>query len=291
MTTRWGTRLGTAMAAVAVAASGLIATGGSAWATTPTASSACPAAVVIPARGSGDPAVAPQQYGNSRSDGYEGPLLRTLLTATYQDDSSIASVPVVTTGSGYRAVSVPEGTANRSFGVSIASGVAAVIARYDRVSAAGGLGCRPKAVLVGYSQGAAVVRAAAVALAPRRVVTAVMLFGDPQQRPSAPGVVGAGSTGSGVWRDPGVAQVSGMPTAGIDAYYQLPGLRRWALCHSRDPVCDFGPGADFAGDPHMTYLRADQRFVPAAGKAPSSQTELQVAVATLRGFIAGATRR
>lgn len=284
---RWGAALATAI----VAASGLIATSGSAGADVLGLGGTCPAAVVIPARGSGDPVVAPQQYGTTRSDGYEGPLLSTLLTATYRDDTSIAAVPVVTTGPGYRAVSVPEGTANRSFGVSIASGVAAVIARYDAVSAAGGFGCRPKAVLVGYSQGAAVVRAAAVALAPRRAVTAVMLFGDPQQRPSAPGVVGAGSTGSGVWRDPGVALASGVSTVGIETYYQLPGLQRWALCHDRDPVCDFGPDADFAGDPHKTYLQPDQLFVPAAGQAPSSQTELQVAVATLRGYIAGATRR
>ncbi|WP_299576229.1 cutinase family protein [uncultured Williamsia sp.] len=289
MTTRWGTGVGAVIAAVVVAASGLIATGGTAGAVTPT--SGCPATVVIPARGSGDPAVAPQQYGAGRSDGYEGPLLSRLLTATYRDDRSIAAVPVVTTGPGYRAVSVPEGTANHSFGASIASGVAAVIARYDAAAAAGGPGCRPKAVLIGYSQGAAVVRAAAVVLAPRRVVSAVMLFGDPQQRPSAPGVVGAGSTGSGVWRDPAVALASGVSTVGIETYYQLPGLQRWSLCHDRDPVCDFGPDADFAGDPHLTYLQPNQQFVPAAGQAASSQTELQMAVATLRGFIATATRR
>lgn len=286
---RRGIRVGVIAAAISITATGMVSANPPAGAAIP--GGTCPAAVVIPARGSGDPAVGPQQYGASRSDGYEGPLVATLLTATYRDDPSVASVPVVTTGPGYRAVSVPEGTANRSFGLSIATGVAAVVARYDAVSAGGGRGCAPKAVLVGYSQGAAVVRAAAVALAPRRVVSAVMVFGDPQQRPSAPGVVGAGSLGSGVWRDPVVASASGVPTVGIDAYYQLPGLQRWALCHPRDPVCDFGPGADFVGDPHMTYLRDDQRFVPASGQAPSSQTELQVAVATLRGFIAGATRR
>ncbi len=93
------------IAAVAVAASGLIATGGSAGAVTPGERGTCPAAVVIPARGSGDPVVAPQKYGNTRSDGYEGPLLSTLLSATYRDDRFIASVPVVTAGPGYRAVS------------------------------------------------------------------------------------------------------------------------------------------------------------------------------------------
>ncbi|GAA2070169.1 hypothetical protein GCM10009722_38210 [Williamsia deligens] len=249
------------------------------------AGATCPAAVVIPARGSGDPAVAPQRYGRSTTDGLEGPLLSMLLTATYGGAADIAAVPVVSTGPGYRAVSVPEGAATRGFGASIASGVSAVTARYDAVARAGGPGCRPRAVLVGYSQGAAVVREAARRLAARAVVRAVMTFGDPFQLPGADGVVGAGSRGIGVWRTDAGAAVSGIDTVGIDSFYRLPGVTRWSLCHGGDPVCDLGPTADPTGSPHNTYLRAGLRYVPAAGRPATRRTELVVAVETLRSFI------
>ena len=287
---RWGTRAG-ATIVIDVACTAAMVSAGAASARTPAAHDVCPAAVVIPARGSGDPAVGPQRYGNSRSDGYEGPLLRTLLTATYRGDRSVASIPVVTTGPAYRAVSVVEGAPTRSFGSSIASGVAAVVSRYDAVSAAGGQGCRPGAVLIGYSQGAAVAREASIALAPRHVVSAVMLFGDPQQIPSAPGAAGTGSTGTGIWRTDATAAFSGVSTVGVDDYYRLPGLQRWALCHAGDAVCDFGPGVDILVDQHQTYLQPGRRFIPSAGRPPSTRTELQVAVATLRGFIRDAAHR
>ncbi|MGU3294085.1 cutinase family protein [Williamsia sp. M5A3_1d] len=253
---------------------------------------ACPAAVVMPARGSGDPVLAPQRYGRVVSDGYEGPLFHTLLAATYAGDpADIAGVPVVTTGPGYQAVSIENGTRNRSFGASIASGVVALIARYDSAAAAGGPGCRPKAVLLGYSQGAAVVRTVARRLAPRGVVGAVMLFGDPLQIPGADGVHGAGSRGTGIWRTDATAAISGVDNIGADAYYRLPRIARWSLCHGGDPVCGFGPGADLVGQQHVNYLRSGLRYVPAAGRPASARTELQEAVSVLRGYLRSASTR
>lgn len=252
----------------------------------------CPAAVVMPARGSGDPVLAPQRYGRVVSDGYEGPLFHTLLAATYSGaPADVAGVPVVTTGPGYQAVSIENGTRNRSFGMSIASGVSALVDRYDRAAAAGGPGCRPTAVLLGYSQGAAVVRTVARRLAPRGVVGAVMLFGDPFQVPGADGVHGAGSTGTGIWRTEATAAISGVDTIGADAYYRLPGIARWSLCHGGDPVCGFGPGADLLGQQHVNYLRDGLRYVPAAGRPASPRTELQEAVAVLRGYLRSASTR
>ncbi|MGJ0120838.1 cutinase family protein [Williamsia sp. MIQD14] len=279
---------GSALMVMTGAVGGSVAAGAQ---TAPAASSACPAAVVMPARGSGDPVLAPQRYGRVSSDGYEGPLFGTLLAATYAGaPADVAAVPVVTTGPGYQAVSIENGTRNRSFGVSIASGVSALIARYDSVAAAGGPGCRPTAVLLGYSQGAAVVRTVARQLAPRGVVGAVMLFGDPLQIPGGDGVHGAGSTGTGIWRNDVTAAVSVVDNIGADTYYRLPGIARWSLCHGGDPVCGFGPGADLLGQQHVNYLRAGLRYVPAAGRPASSRTELQEAVSVLRGFLRTASR-
>ncbi|GAA2064356.1 cutinase family protein [Williamsia deligens] len=245
----------------------------------------CAPAVVIPIRGSGDGSVGPRTYGDMRTDGWEGATLSRLLTATYRDQPALRAVPIVSVGSGYPAVRTEDGIRDHSFGKSVRAGVSTAVDAYDSARSEGSPGCAPMAVVVGFSQGAAVARGVAIELAKRSVLAATVLMGDPFQKPGADGVMGTGSRGEGVWRNPLGAFVSGVDARGSDAFYSLRNVRRISVCHVGDPVCDFRVGTDLRGRPHTTYLADTTRFQTGAGAVPLGPSELDVLAATLRGDI------
>ncbi|WP_150116570.1 cutinase family protein [Williamsia herbipolensis] len=284
---RWRIRSWTA-AVVGLSAIGFLAVPAAPALATP---ASCAPAVVIPIRGSGDGSIGPQGYGDMVTDGWEGATLSRLLTATYRDQVALRAVPVLSVGSGYQAVGTADGIRHRSFGRSVASGIATAVAAYDTARSEGSPGCAPMAVLVGFSQGAAVAHGVAVELAKRSAVAAVLLMGDPMQKPGADGVRGTGDGGEGVWRNPVGAFVSGVDERSADAFYALPGVRRMSVCHSRDPVCDFRVGTDITGHPHTTYLAETTKFQTSATTPPLARTELEVLASTLRSDIRWATEK
>lgn len=253
--------------------------------------SSCAPVVVIPLRGSGDGSVGPKRYGDMVTDGYEGATLSHLLTTTYRDQSAIRAVPVLSVGKEYPAVGTEDGIRHRSFGRSVAAGVSATVAAYDVARSKGSPGCAPMVVLVGFSQGAAVARGAALQFAKRSVLAATVLMGDPLQKPGADGVMGTGSRGEGIWRNPIGAAVSGVDRGGVDDFYRLTGVRRMSVCHTGDPVCDFRVGTDLSGHPHTTYLADTTRFQTSSAATPLGPSELDVLAATLRGDILWAAER
>ncbi len=229
----------------------------------------CPAVAAFGFRGSGE-----ADAQDPSSNGWSGPVLTAVVERARQlrfaDGADFSLVPVQ--GVDYQAIS-PSNFLTFTVGLTgsvqdgITKGLAAVAAEVA--------GCQGKthAVLMGYSQGAMVARAVAQQ-APAGTVGGVFLLGDPEQKPYADGVQGAGSAGSGI-----VRTLFGTST---DSYYALP-IARVSVCHGGDPVCQFSPAAvasPAGGQAHSSY-----------GSTPAELTVLATDLANVArraaGFAAG----
>lgn len=240
---------------------------------------ACPKVVIVALRGSGETNIGKSYYGDVETTGWEGATLSRLLGWTYYDSPDIADVPILDVDNSYEAIDVPTGAATNTFERSIASGITGATLTYDLFRKQISPDCAPQAILLGYSQGAAVARKVASSMESRGVITAVMTVGDPMQKPDADSVFGSGSNGSGIWRGYGDVQV------GHDRFYSIPNLRRVSICHDKDPVCDAYVTSDPFAGPHKNYFDDDVKFQASSTLPPEAVDEIDFMANALRANI------
>ena len=265
---------------VALAALLIAGVSGSTVAVTP----AAPAAAAVPAgcepvaivafRGSGERNVdakaatlagSTQKYKNLETNGWEGPMLKKLLTSYVNTPSNSAwptgfspdDVPVISIGydgkEGYPAVEVKKSpNIFNDLILSSTQGAKYALTQLADFQSRQPAGCKTKFIGIGYSQGAMASRVLAQGSSSN--FAGVVNFGDPYQKPNSSGNEGEAANGEGILRwfvkDPSKKI--------IDAYYDIE-MHKSALCHTKDPICSYSwifgaPALAFAIDTHLNYL-------------------------------------
>ncbi|MDJ0347950.1 cutinase family protein [Cryobacterium sp. PH29-G1] len=211
----------------------------------------CSPITVLAFRGSGEGNLDPQAtasagaahaYGTTGliTNGWEGPTLERLI-AQLAPQAAAASIPVIGVGAsdsvyvpGYPAAPVGPtdliGIAESAQTGAIAAEL--IIKQAKSAAIVNHCAFSPRFIAVGYSQGA--IAARVLAQLNSTDVVGVVTIGDPAQKPSAAGNVGAGAAGDGLmrWLVPSFGDK-------FDALYAQDTVTA-ALCHAGDPVCDFG---------------------------------------------------
>lgn len=286
--------------------------------------SACPDVVVVAARGSDQNDPVPTSYSPESpwvSNGYEGPNIQGMIQLAESrhreqtgqslmrnvhvlaiDDTvypAVLGLPPLAEQGELRTLEqlssrlvvihneepLPEIAVNAGprFLASIRSGMEGTLGYIDAWEAE--TGCRPGYVLVGYSQGAAVLTAQESALAERGRLIGSLYLGNPLMRPGDPAVIGAPESGHGLLSSLPVlpAQVAG-DFAGLQGASES---RRLNYCATADVVCDLTPESvghslTTAGGVHIDYFLYD-------GTTPTD-ADIEV-VDTFAEWVSGYTRQ
>lgn len=267
----------------------------------------CAPVAIVPIRGSGETKLPDKNFTPAVStSGWEGQVLRRLLDAFYRSAPDLADVPIVEVkGPAYPAIAVESPSALRREAIndflpnsplyrSASKGTAAALRAIGDFRHHDSRGCKStRFVLVGYSQGAMVARETAGILP--SLIDAVLLYGDPWQKPNALGVTGDGGGGTGILR----AQY---PGAHPDKYYERTEFSHFSLCHLHDTVCavdgtgfvratkgDFGPHTNYFANTAEASTEAVRlaQAVRRAGSSPddtpapaASRTDIAIAIDT-----------
>lgn len=237
----------------------------------------CVPVAVVAFRGSGEKNVkedattlsgSKQTYGTGAlvTNGWEGPTLRRLLhsfattpaDATWPSGFSPEKVPVLGIGyngtTGYPAIKVEDNIGTEIFKKLITSSLEGakyaetVVDDFEKKQPAG---CDTKYIVTGYSQGAMAARALADL---NNDVIAAVDFGDPYQKPNAPGIEGD-VDGEGIVR----SFLTGDGKKIVDRFYESVD-HQTTICHDNDPICSYswlwGIGGLIANiEPHTTYMQ------------------------------------
>ncbi|MBN9644183.1 cutinase family protein [Corynebacterium mendelii] len=225
----------------------------------------CPATVIIAARGSGEPQAATMAFpvGGATTNGWEGGMIQRTLEHFDLTDTTVIGLDA----DDYEAATVWLGSGSEVYESSV-NGARNAIGRaldFERRT-----GCRPSYIVMGYSQGAAVMHMAEIPLSWSGRLVGAIYMGDPFLTPGDPALIGAPSGGRGMVYYGGNGLTSTqLRAAPIVADYCLP----------RDPVCDWPGNVDAANDNygnHIIYFRPRPH-----GLTPSEQEVVNRANAML----------
>ncbi|AZA14109.1 cutinase family protein [Corynebacterium choanae] len=208
----------------------------------------CPAAVIIAARGSGEPQAASLTFpiGRATTTGWEGGMIQRMLEQVDLRDTLVLGLD----DNDYQASQVGIGSGTDVY-ESAVNGARSVVSRAKQFEDT--TGCRPAYVVMGYSQGAAVVHLAELPMALSRRLVGSVYLGDPFLAPNDWARVGA------TWPTRGMVY---NPVGGLDSTKLYRAEQTVNFCIPRDPVCDWPGNVESAQhdyDNHVRYFRLDGR--------------------------------